>query len=385
MPYDMVYGNGNSNVRVVDLRTDTLTKPTQAMRKVMAVAEVGDSVFGEDPTVCKLERRCADLLEKEDAVYLPSGTMCNLIAIMVHCNKRGVEFIAGNKSHVNLHELGGSAFLAGVHCSQITNKPDGTFCLQELQGRIKVKLDIQEPTTALIIVENTQNMCGGKVLPLEWLDDLAKIASQYKIPLHMDGARLMNAVVQSKVPAKRIAKDMDSVFFCISKGLACPMGSILCGTKSFIAEAKRMRKMLGGGVRQVGILAAAGLLALDEMIDRLQVDHDHTYQIAKAINDLQSSVIRVDLSSVQTNILLVEVDSKIIKGRDFLQKLNEVSESDTTQVCVRGGAINDGEVRFVLQWEVTDEDVNCAIEKIKMVVSQIHDDLKRRGKKRRLS
>ncbi|XP_031354598.1 probable low-specificity L-threonine aldolase 2 [Photinus pyralis] len=382
MPQNNVSGKG---VRIVDIRTDTITKPTQAMRNVMAIAEVGDSVFGEDPTVDKLERRCADLLGKEDAIYLPSGTMCNLIAIMVHCNKRGVEFIAGDKSHSYLCELGGAAVLAGVQCSQIHNKPDGTFCLEELQRRIHPEVNLRSATTGLIIIENTHNLCGGKVLPLEWIDDLAKIASKFKVPLHMDGARIMNAVVQSKVPAKRIARDMDSVFFCFSKGLGCPMGSVLCGTASFVNEARRLRKMLGGDVRQVGIIAAACLLALDEMIDRLQIDHDHALQIAKAIDDMQSDIVRVDLSSVQTNMALITFDSKLVTAKEFLEKLAHVSPTDSVQVCVKGGFINDEEARFVLQWEVTDEDVSCAIEKVKMVIGQIHQDLKRRGKKRPLS
>ncbi|XP_031354597.1 probable low-specificity L-threonine aldolase 2 [Photinus pyralis] len=364
MPQNHVSGEG---VRIVDIRTDTITKPTQAMRNVMAIAEVGDSVFGEDPTVDKLERRCADLLGKEDAVYLPSGTMCNLIAIMVHCNKRGMEFIAGDKSHSYLYELGGAAVFAGVQCSQISNKPDGTFCLEELHRRIQPKPHLCSATTGLIIIENTHNMCG-MVLPLEWIDDLAKIASKFKVPLHMDGARIMNAVVQSKVPAKRIARDMDSVFFCFSKGLGCPMGSVLCGTASFVNEARRLRKMLGGGVRQVGIIAAACLLALDEMIDRLQIDHDHAFRIAKAIDDMHSDIVRVDLSSVQTNMALITFDSKFVTAKEFLEKLAHVSQTDSVQVCVKGGFINDEEARFVLQWEVTDEDVSCAIEKVKMVI-----------------
>ncbi|KAB0790350.1 hypothetical protein PPYR_13346 [Photinus pyralis] len=381
MPFDFEEVNGYSHIHgtdmthVVDVRTDTITKPTAAMRTAMAVAEVGDSVFGEDPTVNELERRCADLLGKEDAVYLPSGTMCNLIAIMVHCNKRGVEFIAGDKSHTHLFEQGGPAVLAGVQCSLIPNNPDGTFSLQEVESRIRINTDYHEPSTALIIVENTQNMCGGRVLPLEWLDSLAKIAANYGVPIHMDGARLMHAVVQSKISAKRIARDMDSVFFCLSKGLGCPMGSVLCGNKGFIHQAKRFRKMLGGGVRQVGILAAAGLVALDEMIDRLQIDHDHAYQIAKAIDDLDSDIIRVDLESVQTNIVIIHLDKRTITAKTFLEKLATVSETDDIKVSVKASAFNVSRVRLVLHWAITNHDVAEAIRKIRLVIKKIHSEL----------
>ncbi|KAK4874184.1 hypothetical protein RN001_013544 [Aquatica leii] len=375
MPYETVSFTNKKDVRVVDIRTDTITKPTPAMRKVMAVAEVGDSVFGEDPTVNELERRCAELMGKEDAVYLPSGTMCNLIAIMVYCNKHGTEFIAGDRSHTFLYEQGGAAVLAGVQCSLIPNNPDGTFSLDLVKERIRVNTDFHEPSTALIIVENTHNMCGGKVLPLEWLDSLAQIAQQYDVPIHMDGARLMHAVVQSGISAKRIARDMESVFFCLSKGLACPMGSVLCGKKSFITQAKRLRKMLGGGVRQVGIIAAAGLLALDEMIDRLQIDHDHVYQIAKAIDSMESKIFRVDLSSVQTNILMISLDTRVVTAKQVLQKLAMVSETDEVKVSVQAGAPSPSVIRLVLHWEITSDDVRCAIDKIKMVMKEVQSEI----------
>ncbi|KAF5302077.1 hypothetical protein FQR65_LT08627 [Abscondita terminalis] len=379
MPYETIsVATNKDEVHTVDLRTDTITKPTPAMRKAMVVAEVGDSVFDEDPTVRKLERRCAELLGKEDAVYLASGTMCNLISIMVHCNKRGAEFIAGDKSHTFLYELGGAAVLAGVQCSLLVNKPDGTFCLKDVEAKLRPDIDTHEPSTALIIVENTHNMCGGKVLPLQWLDDLAHLARQHNVPLHMDGARLMNAVVQSGISAKRYARDMDSVFFCLSKGLACPMGSMLCGTKHFIEDAKRIRKMLGGGVRQVGILAAAGLVALDEMVDRLQIDHDHTYQIGKAIDDMDSDVFQVDLSAIQTNILMIHLNKNVITAKEFLEKLVEVKKGDEVKVCVRAGAVHTGLVRFVLHWEITNKDVTQAINKVKMIIRQVH--LERKSK-----
>ncbi|KAB0793007.1 hypothetical protein PPYR_12627 [Photinus pyralis] len=355
---------------VVDLRSDTITKPTVEMRKAMAVAEVGDDVFGEDPTVNELERRSAELMGKEDGIFLSSGTMCNIIAVMVHCNKRSVEFIAGDKSHLHLFEQGGPAVLAGVQSSIVTNNPDGTFSLEEMESKIRTSNDSHETSTALIVVENTHNLCGGRVLPLEWLDKLAKIAANYNLPLHMDGARIMNAVVKSKVSAKRIARDMDSVCFCLSKGLSCPVGSVLCGSKSFIKQARRFRKLLGGGMRQVGILAAAGLVALDEMIDRLHIDHDHAYKVAKAISDLDSDIVRVDLSAVETNIVNIHLDTAKISSKAFLEQLAKITK--TEEVSVKALSFSPSSIRLVFHWEISHNDVAGVIRKMRFVIKGLH-------------
>ncbi|KAK4878192.1 hypothetical protein RN001_010698 [Aquatica leii] len=373
-PVVQVITHGDINeVHVVDLRSDTVSKPTPAMRKAMAVAEVGDDVMGEDPTVQKLEAKAAGILGKEAAVFVPSGTMANLIAIMVHCNQRGSEFIAGHTSHIFLFEQGGSAALAGAQCALVANKNDGTFCLDEVRERIRVGPDFHETFTSLITIENTHNMCGGQVLPLTWLDELAQLANSHNIPIHMDGARLMNAVVQSKVPASRIVRDMASVCFCLSKGLGCPIGSLLCGTKTFITKARRTRKMLGGGLRQCGIIAAAGLIALEQMVERLQIDHEHMYTIAKAIDDLDSDLIRVDLKMVKTNIAMVRLDRTRVTADAFLKRLATVKDTDSVKVIVKGSYRNDGCIRLVLHWEVTDDDVNKAIEKILLVAHEFNN------------
>ncbi|XP_017768404.1 PREDICTED: probable low-specificity L-threonine aldolase 2 [Nicrophorus vespilloides] len=366
------YTNGFGDVHVVDLRSDTISKPTQEMREAMYTAEVGDSVYGEDPTVTELERRAAELLGKEDAVYVPSGTMANLLAIMIHCKQRGSELICGDHGHTFRFEQGGPSFIAGVQSALVKTQEDGTFDLDEVRSKIRIDPDCHEPITSLIVVENTHNMKGGKVLPIEWLDKLSMLAKQHQIPVHMDGARVMNAAVASKLPPSRIARDMDSICFCLSKGLGAPVGSLLCGTKSFTAMARRYRKALGGGMRQCGIVAAAGLVALDKMIDRLKVDHDHAYKIAKAIDDMKSDMVKVELNTVQTNILMVYLDSTKISATDFLQRLADVHENDTFKVNVRATTRDQSCVRFVLYHEITDEDVEMVVKKLELVILEIH-------------
>ncbi|XP_076259362.1 uncharacterized protein LOC143195791 isoform X1 [Rhynchophorus ferrugineus] len=283
------FGSKRENDIIVDLRSDTLSKPTPEMRTAMYNTEVGDDVYGEDPTVIKLENKAAELLGKQEALFVASGTMANLIAVMVHCKERGCEIISGDQGHTFKFEQGGTAQIAGVHTVTIKNNSDGTFSTDELRKKIRKSPDYHEPVSSLIVLENTHNICGGKVLPLEWLKKVKNIAKEYNIPVHMDGARLMNAAVALNVLPSQIVNFVDSVCFCLSKGLGCPVGAILAGTSSFILKARRIRKALGGGWRQAGIIAAAGLVALDKMIDRLQIDHNHAYQIAKGINDLKFS------------------------------------------------------------------------------------------------
>ncbi|XP_065173935.1 uncharacterized protein [Atheta coriaria] len=373
MPYEFItgYTNGFDDVHFVDLRSDTISKPTQAMRDSMYTAQVGDSVYGEDPSVNELERRSAELVGKEDAVFVPSGTMANLLAIMVHCQKRGSEIICGNRGHTFRFEQGGPSFIAGVSQNCLTNLDDGTFDLKEMQERIRSIGDIHEPITSLIIIENTHNMCGGRVLPLEWIDELATIAKRHNLPVHMDGARLMNAAVASKTPPARICRDVDSVCFCLSKGLAAPVGSVLAGSQQFCTLARRYRKALGGGMRQCGFLAAAGIVAIQNL-ERLQLDHDKTMRIAKAINNMNSDLVRVDLKSVQTNILMVHVDERRVNAQEFLQRLADVKETDTYRVSIKAASRDAGCCRFVMYWEITDEDVEMVIRKLELTILEFH-------------
>ncbi|KAL1489188.1 hypothetical protein ABEB36_014122 [Hypothenemus hampei] len=349
----------NSGIRMVDLRSDTLSKPTMEMREAMYSAPVGDDVYGEDPTVTELEKRAAVLLGKEEAVFVASGTMANLIAIMVHCNQRGSEIISGDYGHTFKFEQGGTAQIAGVHTAVIKNNEDGTFNIEDLRKKIRKNPDFHEPISSLIIVENTHNLCGGKVLPLEWLEKVHNVAQEHKLPVHMDGARMMNAAVYLDVPPSRIVKDVDSVCFCLSKGLGCPVGAILAGSSEFIAKARRVRKAIGGGWRQAGIIAAAGIVALDKMIDRLKEDHIHAYQIAKGIAALNSPYFKVVLESVQTNIIIMYMDSRI-NPKYVQMRLATVYPTDPVKVSVRCSSRDDW-IRFVTFWEVSDK--MCILQK----------------------
>ncbi|XP_017084228.1 probable low-specificity L-threonine aldolase 2 [Drosophila eugracilis] len=370
---------------VVDLRSDTVSQPTDKMRQRMANAIVGDDVYGEDPTVNELEARTAAIFGKEAGLFVPSGTMGNLLAIMVHCHRRGTEALVGDLSHIFLYEQGGASHLAGVQLATLKNEQDGTFSLQELRRRIRHD-DCHEPITSLVVVENTHNICGGKVVPLAFLDELAALVRQpgvgtgnARIALHMDGARVFNAAAALGVGVERICRDFDSVSICLSKGLSAPVGSVLVGTKAFISEAHRLRKALGGGMRQVGILAAAGLVALEEVVPLLGKDHERTKRIAQAIYELKSPNITVDLETVQTNILLVEITQPKLTASEFSTRLGTietgevdagVADKSGAGIVVKASARDWAFARLVLYHQVDDEQVELAIRKLKYVIGQ---------------
>lgn len=375
--------DNTSTTRVVDFRSDTVSVPTPSMRKAIYEAAVGDDVYGEDPTVNELERRSAELFGKEAALFVPTGTMANLLSVMVHCGRRGMEAIVGDAAHVFLYEQGGAAYLAGVQLSTIQNKPDGTFCLKELQNKFR-GYDIHEPQTALVLVENTHNMCGGKVLPLQWLEDLSEICKNKSIKIHMDGARVFNAAEHLNVPVSRVVRDVDSVCYCLSKGLACPVGSVLIGSKNFIKEAHRLRKALGGGMRQVGFLAAAGLCAIDEIVPKLNDDHRRTRQIAEAIRSMNSTIFEVDLENLHTNILLIHMSSDTVKSCDFSERLEQVKPQELQAglvdetgkgISVKVSARDWSYSRIVVYTNITDDEVDLAIRKIKYVIDEYQSKL----------
>ena len=255
----------------VDLRSDTVTKPTPEMREAMAEAEVGDDVYMDDPTVNKLQEKAAVMLGKEDSLFVPSGTMGNLLALLVHC-QRGDEVIVGNQSHIYINEAGGMSALGGIHPRPIANQQDGTLLLDDIRASIQTE-DVHHTITRLICLENTQNVCGGVPLTVEYTREVGRIAKENGLLLHIDGARIFNAAAALDVDVKQLVQPADSVMFCLSKGLVAPVGSMLVGSKKFIARARHLRKMLGGGMRQVGILAAAGLVSLEKMAGRLKQDH----------------------------------------------------------------------------------------------------------------
>ncbi|KAH8347053.1 hypothetical protein KR059_004559 [Drosophila kikkawai] len=367
-------------VAVVDLRSDTVSQPTAQMRARMASAEVGDDVYGEDPTVNELEARTAAIFGKEAGLFVPSGTMGNLLAIMVHCHRRGTEALVGDLSHIFLYEQGGASHLAGVQLATLKNEQDGTFSLQELRRRIRHD-DYHEPITSLVVVENTHNICGGKVVPLTFLDELAALVRQpdvgtgsARIALHMDGARVFNAAASLGVGVERICRDFDSVSICLSKSLSAPVGSVLVGGKDFIAEARRLRKALGGGMRQVGILAAAGLVALEEVVPLLGKDHERTKKIAKG-----NPNVTVDLDTVQSNILLVEITQPNLTASEFSTRLGTVepeeleaglTDAHGSGIVVKASARDWAFARLVLYHQVDDQQVELAIRKLEYVIGQ---------------
>ncbi len=297
----MSFANG-----LIDLRSDTVTHPTPAMRQAMATAEVGDDVFGDDPTIHRLEARAADLTGHAAGLFVASGTMGNLIALLTH-GARGQEVILGQQSHIYLNEGGGMAALAGLQAYPLPNQPDGTLRVEDIAAAIRSE-DVHHPRTRLVCLENTQNICGGVPLTAAYTRQVADLAHSRGLKLHLDGARLFNAAVALGVSAEALAEPADSVMFCLSKGLCAPVGSMLCGSQDFIAEARRNRKLVGGGLRQAGILAAAGLVALDAMIERLDDDHANARQLAAGLR----GVAGIDLAAAEpaTNMVYFALSRK---------------------------------------------------------------------------
>lgn len=273
----------------IDLRSDTVTKPTPEMREAMAEAEVGDDVYGDDPTVNRLEEMAAEKMGKEAALFVPSGTMGNLMALLVHC-QRGDEIIVGNQSHIYLNEAGGMSALGGIQPYPVRNQPDGTLSLDDIHASIRDE-DVHHPITRLICLENTQNLCGGVPLTPDYTRQVGELAHNNNLQLHIDGARIFNAAVAQNVSVKELVEPADSVMFCLSKGLASPIGSMLVGTRKFIARARHIRKMLGGGMRQVGVVAAAGIISLEKMTKRLGEDHARARKLADGLRKIKGIVV----------------------------------------------------------------------------------------------
>lgn len=301
----------------IDLRSDTLTQPTPAMRRAMAEAVVGDDVFGEDPTVNALEALAAARLGKEAALFVTSGTQGNLASLLAHCG-RGDEVIMGDQAHTFLYEQGGSAALGGIHPRPVPNQPDGTLRLEDIAAAIRSD-NPHFPVSRLVCLENTHNRCSGACLTPEYTAAVAELAHRHGLRLHLDGARIFNAAVALGVDVRELVAPADSVTFCLSKGLAAPVGSVICGPADFIRRARRARKVLGGGMRQAGILAAAGIVALTEMVERLADDHAHARLLAEGIADLPG--IRLDLARVQTNIVIFALDHPRLTPAALVEEL----------------------------------------------------------------
>ncbi|MFD1707171.1 low-specificity L-threonine aldolase [Siminovitchia sediminis] len=333
----------------IDLRSDTVTQPTEKMRDAMRNAVVGDDVYGEDPTINRLEQLAAEMVGKEAALFVTSGTQGNQVAVLSH-TARGDEVILGAKSHIFYYETGGLAAIAGVQPRTI-QEVNGQMPVHEIVAAIRED-DIHCPQTALICLENTHADSGGLILPLPYMKKVYEVSRNYQIPVHLDGARLFNAAVGLGVDVKEITKYVDSVQFCLSKGLSAPMGSILAGSKKFIDESRKWRKMLGGGLRQAGVVAAAGIVALEEMVDRLKEDHLHARSLAEGLAQIEG--IAVNAEGVETNIIMFSVEELGMTSNEFIQQLNKHDvlanpEGPSRVRLVTNRSIKEGDIEKVVQ------------------------------------
>jgi threonine aldolase len=315
----------------IDLRSDTVTHPTPEMREAMARAAVGDDVLGDDPTVNHLQELAAGRMGKEDALFVASGTMGNLIAVLVHC-RRGDEVILGNRSHTFMFEAGGISALGGVHPFQLTNQPDGSLKLEDIEASIRPD-DVHQPVSRLIALENTHNRCGGTFQSVEYVRSVRELAERRGLKVHLDGARLFNATAALGVDPRELTGHVDSVTFCLSKGLCAPAGSLLCGPKDFIREARRIRKQLGGGMRQAGILAAAGIIAIEKMAMRIGEDHARARLLADGLARLPG--IALDAGTPATNMIFFNLKDSVRKS---CQQIEEEMKARGVLVHATGAA-----------------------------------------------
>lgn len=335
---------------MIDLRSDTVTKPTAAMRAAMADAEVGDDVFGEDPTVNRLEALAAEMLGKEAAMFVTSGTQSNLLALLSHC-QRGEEYIVGQQAHTYKFEAGGAAVLGSIQPQPLDFEPDGTLDLERVEAAIKPD-DFHFARTRLLCLENTWN---GRVLPLGCFSEAAALVQRRGLSLHLDGARIFNAAVKLDIDVTEISRHFDSVSFCLSKGLGAPVGSVLCGTKPLIDTARRWRKMVGGGLRQSGIIAAAGIYALENNVQRLREDHENAASLARGLEAIPG--MDVEPGSAETNMVFMKLaPERIMALEDFLSK-------EDIRIGKRGRS------RLVTHLDVTADDIETVLDAVRRFMS----------------
>jgi threonine aldolase len=347
-------------MKIIDLRSDTVTLPSPAMRQAIAEARLGDDVFGEDPTVNALEKKAADMLGKQAGLLVVSGTMGNLVSILTHCG-RGDEIILGDQAHTFVYEVGGISALGGIFPHILPNQPDGTLNLSDITAAIRPDA-LHFPTTRLICLENTHNRCFGTPLKPKYMDDVAEIAVKNNIKIHLDGARIFNAAVSLGVDVKSLVKKADSVMFCLSKGLACPVGSIICGSEQFIQKARKIRKMVGGGMRQAGIIAAAGIVAIDQMVDRLADDHKNAQRLAQGISQIDG--LSIEPAKVQSNILYFSLADERINQGKFLE---EVAEKG-----IRFLSTAKSTFRMVTHYGIEADDIEQAISVMSSTMKKLH-------------
>ena len=339
----------------IDLRSDTVTLPTPQMRAAMANAELGDDVMGEDPTVNRLEEIAAARMNKESALFVASGTMANLVALLTHCG-RGDEVIVGDRAHMFINEVAGMAALGGIQPRTLANQPDGTLLLDDIRHAIRGD-NVHWPRTRLVTLENTHNACNGAPLAPAYLWSVSDLAQSHGIKMHIDGARIFNASIALGVPVSELTRYTDTISFCLSKGLSAPVGSLLCGPKEFIAEARRNRKMVGGGMRQAGVIAAAGIIALESMIDRLAEDHANAKLLAEGLAEIPGIVL--DPSCIKTNIVFFDLSA--MPASQFAERL--------ARAGVLIGPAGERRLRAVTHYGIERGDIEETLSTVKKVLS----------------
>ena len=346
-------------MHVIDLRSDTVTLPTKAMRMAMHDAELGDDVYGEDPTVNHLQEVAADRLGKEAALFVVSGTMGNLVSLLTHCG-RGDEIILGDQAHIFVYEAGGVSALGGVQVHTIPNTARGMLNLADVEDAIRGD-NPHFPRTRAICLENTHNRCGGAVLTPAEMASIKGIAEAHGLVVHLDGARIFNAAEALGVDVREISAQADSVQFCFSKGLSAPVGSMICGSAEFIAEARRTRKIVGGGLRQGGVIAAAALVAIEQMVDRLSEDHENAQILARGLAEIDK--ISVDPDAVQTNIIMIDV----LHPTTDAQSVSEALALEGVKIS----AVSQKRLRAVTHYGISGQDVKEAISAAQKVMKSI--------------
>lgn len=347
------------DAKVIDLRSDTVTLPSPAMREAIANAPLGDDVYGEDPTVNRLEELAAAMVGKEAALLVTSGTMGNLTALLAH-GARGQQVLLGDESHIYHYEGGGASALGGLVYHPLPNLPDGSLDLAALRNALSHGSDSHHAPPGVVCLENTHNRCGGAVLPPEVLAQTHALAREAGVPLHLDGARVFNAAIALGIDARELTRHVDTVQFCLSKGLAAPVGSLLAGSRNFIAHAHRVRKMLGGGMRQAGIIAAAGIVALEHMVERLADDHDNARFLAEQMIGLPG--VELDLGRVQSNIVIFELDP--VSGFSPEQL---IAAAERHGVLLSG--MGERKVRAVAHYGISAEDMQVAAATLRKILA----------------
>lgn len=339
--------------------SDTITKPTKTMMESIQHADLGDDVYKTDRTVNHLEGLASNIVGMEDACFMPSGTMANLTAIMAYC-PRGSKVVVGDESDIYVYEAGGASVCGGIMYHPIKTQPDGTLRLCDLE--LAFPTDMTDPQFALpelICLENTHNRCGGKVLPLSYMKEVRDFAKSKNVPVHLDGARIFNATIAMDVDVKEVTKYVDSVQFCLSKGLSAPVGSIVAGTKEFISNVRKLRKMLGGGMRQAGILAAPAIIALETMVNRLKEDHIRAKQLALGLSDITG--ININPEEVQTNIVMFTLNDQYYTWDKFLSIAKEHN--------IVFSEMGYGRIRAVIHRHISDKDIQQTIKVIRKMMN----------------